>query len=534
VQIAALESLARQVQTLLEHRKMLSRLESSLVLSKEVEHRLGVLAAIVDSSDDVILSKDLNGIITSWNVAAAKVFQYSAEEIIGTSVLKLIPAALRDEEKTILESIRADRRIEHFETQRLTKGGELLDVSLTISPVMNSAGEIVGASKILRDISERKRFEEGQRSISKKLAEAAAIVESSDDAILSKNLNGIITSWNLGASRVFGFSAEEMIGESILKLIPEELRSDEAIIIGKIRAGERIDHFETVRLTKDGRRLNVSLTVSPVKDEQGQVIGASKILRDISGRKRIEESLLQAEKIAAAGRMASTIAHEVNNPLEAVTNLLYLLRPSVTDAAGIEYLETAESEIARVSHIAKQTLGFYREHTTASSSSVAELLQHAITIYEPRCALNGITIEKSLYSVDKVMLRRGEMMQVISNLIANSMYAMPAGGTLSVSAADDDGTDDGVVMTIQDTGMGIAPQDIPRVFDAFFTTRSSIGTGIGLFVAKQFVEGHGGRIELESKQGVKEHGTTVRIYLPLRTRYDQTLGQREQTVQTPT
>jgi PAS domain S-box-containing protein len=348
VQIAALESLARQVQTLLEHRKMLSRLESSLVLSKEVEHRLGVLAAIVDSSDDVILSKDLNGIITSWNVAAAKVFQYSAEEIIGTSVLKLIPAALRDEEKTILESIRADRRIEHFETQRLTKGGELLDVSLTISPVMNSAGEIVGASKILRDISERKRFEEGQRSISKKLAEAAAIVESSDDAILSKNLNGIITSWNLGASRVFGFSAEEMIGESILKLIPEELRSDEAIIIGKIRAGERIDHFETVRLTKDGRRLNVSLTVSPVKDEQGRVIGASKILRDISGRKRIEESLLQAEKIAAAGRMASTIAHEVNNPLEAVTNLLYLLRPFITNATGIEYLETAESEIAGV------------------------------------------------------------------------------------------------------------------------------------------------------------------------------------------
>jgi PAS domain S-box-containing protein len=523
VQVAALESLARQVQTLLEHRKLVSRLEASLVLSKEVELRLGVLAAIVDSSDDVILSKDLNGIITSWNIAAEKVFQYSADEIIGTSVLKLIPEALRDEEKTILESIRAGRRIEHFETQRLTKSGELLDVSLSISPVRNSKGEIVGASKILREISERKRFEERQQSISKKLAEAAAIVESSDDAIISKNLDGIITSWNLSASRVLGFTAEEMIGQSILKLIPEELQSDEPVIIGKIRAGKRIDHFETVRLTKDGRRLNVSLTVSPVKDEQGRVIGASKILRDISGRKRIEESLLQAEKIAAAGRMASTIAHEVNNPLEAVTNLLYLLRPFITDATGVKYLETAESEIARVSHIAKQTLGFYREHTTASSSSVADLVQHAITIYEPRCALNGITIEKSLTSMKKMVLRRGEMMQVISNLIANSMYAMPSGGALSVSAEEAGGSDDGVIVTIQDTGVGIAPHDIPRVFDAFFTTRSSIGTGIGLFIAKQFVEGHGGRIELESKQDVKEHGTTVRIYLPLHTLYDPTL-----------
>jgi PAS domain S-box-containing protein len=424
----------------------------------------------------------------------------------------------------ILENIRAGRRIEHFETQRLTKRGELLDVSLTISPIMNSRGEVVGASKILRDISARRLTEDRQQTISKRLAETAAIVESSDDAILSKDLNGIITSWNLGAVKVFGYSAEEMIGASILKLIPEELHSDEAVIIGKIRAGERVEHFETVRLTKSGRRLNVSLTVSPVKNEHGKVIGASKILRDISERKRIEESLLQSEKIAAAGRMASTIAHEVNNPLEAVTNLLYLLRPLITDTAGLEYLATAESEIARVSHIAKQTLGFYREHAAASSTSVSELVKRAIMIYEPRCTVNEITIEKSLSSMKKVVLRQGEMMQVISNLIANSMYAMPSGGTLSISVDDADSAKEGIIVTIQDTGVGIDAEDMPRVFDAFFTTRTAIGTGIGLFVAKQFVEGHGGRIELQSMQGVKEHGTKVRIYLPLRTPYDETLG----------
>jgi PAS domain S-box-containing protein len=353
----------------------------------------------------------------------------------------------------------------------------------------------------------------------KRLAVVAAIVESSDDAILSKDLDGIITSWNLGAKRMFGYNAEEIIGKSILTLIPPELHSDEPVIIGKIRRGERIEHFETVRLTKDGRRIDVSLTVSPVKDENGKVIGASKILRDISGRKRIEESLLQAEKMAAAGRMASTIAHEVNNPLEAVTNLLYLLRPFITDSSGLEYLAAAEAEIARVSHIAKQTLGFYREHAAASLVSVSELIQHAITIYEPRCATNGITIEKSLNSTTKVVLRRGEMMQVISNLIANSVYAMPSGGTLSLAVEDSREYDGGVVMTVKDTGVGIAQEDIAKVFDAFFTTRSATGTGIGLFVAKQFVEGHGGRIELESQQGAN-HGTTVRVHLPLHTSYD--------------
>jgi signal transduction histidine kinase len=220
--------------------------------------------------------------------------------------------------------------------------------------------------------------------------------------------------------------------------------------------------------------------------------------------------------------MASTIAHEVNNPLEAVTNLLYLLRPLITDAAGIEYLATAESEIARVSHVAKQTLGFYREHTAASPTSVSELVQHAITIYTPRCATNGITIERSLKSTKKLVLRRGEMMQVISNLIANSMYAMPSGGTLSLSVEDTDGADNGIVLTIKDTGVGIGAANISKVFNAFFTTRSAIGTGIGLFVAKQFVEGHGGRIELESNQDVKEHGTTVRVYLSLGSSYDLT------------
>ena len=377
--------------------------------------------------------------------------------------------------------------------------------------------KILGA---VRDITQIRRAEEMLRENFKRLGELAAIVESSDDVILSKDLNGIITSWNAAAARLFGYSAEEMVGSSILKLIPEHLHSDEKTILESIRAGQRVEHFETVRLTKDGRELDVSLTISPVKDEKGVVIGASKILRDISGRKRIEQSLLQSEKIAATGRMAATIAHEINNPLEAVTNLLYLLRPMITDPDGINYLSSAEDELGRVSHIAKQTLGYYREHASASRASLTEIVLHAVTIYEPRCTAAGIEVRKSLNSSRTVVLRRGEMMQVISNLIANSIYAMPAGGVLSISVEDTPGPSDGIVLTIEDDGVGIEAHNLPRVFEAFFTTRSTVGTGIGLFVAKQFVEGHGGRIEIQSRNGVADHGTSVRVFLPISTSYD--------------
>jgi signal transduction histidine kinase len=213
--------------------------------------------------------------------------------------------------------------------------------------------------------------------------------------------------------------------------------------------------------------------------------------------------------------MAATIAHEINNPLEAVVNLLYLLRPSVSDPQGVAYLNSVESELSRVSHIAKQTLGYYRENTLPISTSLSELALHASTIYEPRCKAANIRIERSLESSRKIVLRRGEMMQVISNLISNSIYAMPAGGVLSISVADAESSPDGIVMTVKDNGVGIQPDKLPKVFDAFFTTRSTVGTGIGLFIAKQFVEGRGGRIEIESSVAAENHGTTIRVFLPI-------------------
>lgn len=370
--------------------------------------------------------------------------------------------------------------------------------------------------QLTRKVEDLQQAEQERYESHKHLAEMAAIVESSDDAILSKDLNGRIMSWNQAASNIFGYMPEEILGKSIIVLIPPELYSEETVIIGKIRAGVRIEHYETVRVKKNGERFDVSLTISPVRDKSGTIIGASKILRDISGRKRVEASLLQAEKIAATGRMAATIAHEVNNPLEAVMNLIYLAQTNAGTSEEVKgYLRAAESEVVRVSHIAKQTLGFYRENASAISISLADLVTDTIRIYQPRCKAARIQLHSDLRPGRRVLARKGEIMQVISNLLANSIYAMPSGGTLSLSLQDTDSpSGPGITLTVEDTGTGISAEQLPRIFEAFYTTRTTIGTGIGLFIARQFIEGHGGQIVATSSTDPASHGTRMSLFLP--------------------
>jgi PAS domain S-box-containing protein len=395
---------------------------------------------------------------------------------------------------------------------------------LLIATIASQAAFAIENSRLREQLSHQltdlDRIEVQRKNDAERLGQLAAIVESSDDAIISKDLNGIITSWNDAASRILGYTADEIVGQSILKLIPEDLHSDEPVILSRIRAGQRIEHFDTIRRAKSGDLLNVSLTISPIKDDTGTIVGASKILRDISSRTRIQESLIQAEKIAATGRMAATIAHEINNPLEAVLNLLYLLRPLVNTSEAKSYLGTAEIELTRVAHIAKQTLGYYREHASAMRTSLSELAEHALAVYSPRCTAYNIAVESHLDSIVKVTLRRGEMMQVISNLLANAIAAMPGGGKLVVRVCDTQTPSPGVCVTLQDNGIGIPSENLDKVFDAFFTTRN-VGTGIGLFIARQFVEGHGGDITIESSVDPENHGTKVSVFLPLQTTYDQ-------------
>ncbi len=344
----------------------------------------------------------------------------------------------------------------------------------------------------------------------------ASIVESSDDAILSKDLNGTITSWNRAATRIYGYEAGEIIGSSVLRLIPQNLHEEEASILERLSQGEHIDHFETTRLHKSGTPVDVSLTISPIRDADGKVIGASKVARDISDRKEMERMLLQTEKIVATGRMAATIAHEINNPLEAVVNLIYLARisPSVNDQVR-DYLKLAEQEIERVSLIAKQTLGYFRESPFATQLPVHELLDEVLTVYGSKLAYTRIGVQRDYEQTHPLTMRRGELTQVFANLLSNAIDSMPQGGDLSVTVQQEGVPPaGGVRIQMKDGGTGITNELLQKIFEPFFTTKQRHGTGIGLWISRQFIEAHRGTIDVTSRTAPPDQGTSFSIFLP--------------------
>jgi PAS domain S-box-containing protein len=479
--------------------------------ASEAEKAQRRLAAIIESSEDAIASKDLNGIITSWNKSAERLFGYTAEEIIGQPVTVIIPPELHGDEPKILGKIRSGERIEHFQTVRVHKNGQRINVSLTVSPIKDAKGTIVGAAKIVRDITRQKKLEEAALRL-------AAIVESSDDAIASKDLNGFVTSWNRSAEKLFGYKAEEIVGKHITLIIPPELHHDEDMILSKIRRGEKIDHFETIRLHKNGERVEVSLTISPIKDDDGHVIGAAKIVRNITETNKIERALRVTEKLAAAGRMAATVAHEINNPLEAVTNLVYLAKRDLSNHDRVAgYLELASRELDRVAHITRQTLGFYRDTSSPVRFNVAEMLDDLLLLYEKRFESRGIKLQKKYGNDLEITALAGEIRQAFSNVITNAIDAMPEGGTLALRATKSldwsNSQHHGVRITFLDTGTGIEVKHRKNIFQPFFTTKIDVGTGLGLWITRGILEKHRGSIRMKSRTG-HGHGTAFSIFLP--------------------
>jgi len=248
-----------------------------------------LITSIVEYSEDAIIGATLQGIITSWNPAAEKMYGYSRKEIIGRSGSMLAPPDRTGEIVANLTKINAGQAVERLETLRVRKDGTVFPVSLSVAPIHDEDGAIVGASAVHRDVTEhRKAFEVAQRM--------AAIVEGSEDAILGRTLDGIITSWNPAAEKMYGYSSEEIIGKPIALLVPDDRSDEPEAIRSRIRAGEAFKHLETVRIRKDGTTFSVSITVSPIRGEDGAIIGASVISRDITEQK----AALEASRTMAA------------------------------------------------------------------------------------------------------------------------------------------------------------------------------------------------------------------------------------------
>ena len=281
------------------------------------------LAKVIESSNDAIVSKDLDGTIRSWNGAAERMFGYSSDEAVGRSIRIIIPADRQSEEDQILGKIRNGEAVSNFDTLRQRKDGTLVSISLTVSPVYDDTGTVIGASKIARDITFRKEADLVARRL-------AAVVDSSDDAIIAKTLDGTITSWNRSAERLFGYTPDEAIGKSVRMIIPPELQAEEDSVLARLRTGEPVEHYETRRRRKDGTDLLISLSVSPIFNESGIVVGASKIARDVTERARLleasREQALITEKLGQVGATVTssldrdTIVQQVTDIATALTH----------------------------------------------------------------------------------------------------------------------------------------------------------------------------------------------------------------------
>jgi PAS domain S-box-containing protein len=487
-----------------------------------------LLASIIDSSDDAIISQDLSGIITSWNRSAERIFGYTRDEALGRPFAILIPSGRDAEERDILDRVKRGERVDHFETIRRRKDGALIDVSVTVSPMRDFTGEIVGASKIARDISEQKRGTRADVLL-------AAIVSSSDDAIVSKNLNGIITSWNAGAERIFGYTSAEAIGRSVLMLVPVDRKEEEPKILARLGRGERVDHFETIRVRKNGEHFPVSLTISPIRDFRGVIVGASKIARDITDLKRItveREQLLESERAARsqaehANRMKdeflSTVSHELRTPLNAIVGWTQVLKEDIESGAddflrGIEVIERNARVQAK---LIDDLLDLGRISTGKLSLDITSIdpgavVQDAIAAVQPTADLKRIKIKMVLDNVrGGIRGDRQRLQQVVWNLVTNAIKFTPNGGSVVVTISR---VNSHLEISVSDNGRGISPDFLPHVFERFrqadsSSTRKYGGLGIGLALVKQVVELHGGQVTAESPGEGK--GATFTVSLPV-------------------
>jgi PAS domain S-box-containing protein len=448
-----------------------------------------------------------DGTILWANKAELNLLGYERDEYVGRHISEFHAdvAVIAD----ILQRLGRNEELHGYEARLTCKDGAIRYVRID-SNVLVRDGRFVHTRCFTTDITEKKRSELA-------LYRMAAIVESSDDAIISKDLNGIVTDWNKSAERIFGYQAAEIVGRPITTLIPTEFLNDENVIQTKIRAGERIDHFQTVRRNKNGDRIDVSLTISPIRDQRGSIIGAAKIVRDITAQKKLEAKLHISERLASVGRLAATVAHEINNPLESVINFIYLAKEHPEASEEIKlYLNSADEELRRVAHITRQTLGFYRDDSQPISLTIADVIQDVLTIYERKCQYKALNIEQRIEPNLTLTAVQGELKQILSNLIANAIDASREGGKIVICARTSHHSPSGTrgaLIAIADNGVGISDENKQSLFTPFFTTKSAVGTGLGLWITKDLLEKRSGRIRFRSTDSVQS-GTVMTIYLP--------------------
>ncbi|HEY8840700.1 MAG TPA: PAS domain S-box protein [Candidatus Dormibacteraeota bacterium] len=457
-------------------------------------------ALLVESSDDAIIGMTAQNVITTWNRAAQRLYGYTAGEALGKNGSLLLPPDRRTELEAVQKRA-ATEGGQDFETKRLHKDGRVLEVAIAVSPIRDFDGTVIGISARSRDITERKRTE----SV---VAEMAAIVDSSNDAIIGKTLQGTITSWNRGAEFVYGYTAAEVIGKSISILVPNQ-KPDEVleIIAAMVVSDARTEHFETQRICKDGRVIDVSLTVSPIRNSDGVIVGASSVARDVTEHKAMAADLKAAElrSVLAVSRakdeMVSLVSHELRTPLASLlgfTELLY--SRDFSSEQRKQYLGVMLREGRRLTDLINDVLHIQRleaghQDLNLAPADLQALIQRAVVAAgeDPQ---TPIEVE-STPMLPLVMIDTDAILQVLSNFLSNARKYSPDGGAIRVSTHAGDGM---VEINVQDHGLGLPVDSLTKLFGTFYRVDSGDrrlikGTGLGLSINRRIIEAHGGKVE---------------------------------------
>jgi PAS domain S-box-containing protein len=493
------------------------------------------LAAIVEGSDDAIISKTLDGLVTTWNAGATRIFGHSAQEMIGRSIERIIPSDLRAQEREIIARLARGERVEHFETIRLAKDGRRFPISLTVSPLRDAAGKVVGASKIARDISERKRAEELLRVANEEALAARAEVERAKvasviavgnadirtsailatavDGIILMDARGTVMMFNPACERIFGYSASEIVGGDVKKLMPSPYRDEhDQYLENHRRTGERkiigIGR-EVLGLRKSGETFPMDLSVGEVEVEG--TVSYVGILRDVTERKRADEQRERLiEQLTAANeeraRFAHAASHDLKEPLRMVEAFGGRLRREYADrldARGAEYLSLAIEAASRMSRMLEDLVDFERLSVGARGSWFEARLgvDRALGNLDERIREAGASVE--LRPLPRIFGNPTRFERLMQNLIGNALKYVAPGVAPRVSlSAEDDG--EFWRFSVADNGIGIDPRFHDRIFEPFKRLHGRDrydGSGLGLTICRKIVEGFDGTISVHSSEG---------------------------------
>lgn len=494
--------------------------------------------AVLEAIPDAVAAVNESGVIVQVNSQAEALFGYTRDELIGQKVEILVPERQRPQHHQHRAQFHQQPKIRRMgsglDLYGRRRDGSEFPVEISLSPITTNNGTIVLSA--IRDISHRKRIEEELRRASEELDRRksrelreyqnrlALIVDSSQDAIIGKTLDGIVTHWNRGAEEMYGYTPQEIIGRPISTLAPPEKAGEIAAILQKIRDGERVEYFESIRVTKDKRKLHVSISVSPIRDENGKIVGASTIARNVTLQKKTEDQLRQSQKMEAVGRLAGGVAHDFNNLLGIVTACTELLRSRVDDAS-LEYVDNIREAAKRGASLTRQLLAFSRRQPVqAQIIDVNDRLRDISKLLKP---LMGDAVELTLVPRSKTAIVEadpGQFDQIVLNLAVNSRDALPNGGKLIIEtdvcdfdqafAHEHPPMKPGryIMLAVSDNGIGMDEVTKSRVFEPFFTTKEmGKGSGLGLATVYSIVKQSGGHIWVYSELG---HGTTFKVYLP--------------------